>query len=474
VKILNVRAGFATNSSSSHSVLLFKGHGATDYDLGDGYNWSFFTVASAEMKKHYLASQLAESLGYDSWDATAEQNARILEIIVDLFGLLPEPETVDHQSCWSFPYDWDGETLSRGFIEDMTSFLTRDDVVILGGNDNVERDVRHPLNDAHPGHLWRDNLPQDERVHMIARRDEDHWTLFNRDTGMKVRVAFGEHEPASASAPELVDIKITDYCPFACTFCYVDSTKEGQHAPLADLITVAERLAAAEVFEVAIGGGEPTMHPDFKEIVDAFSSRGVTANFTTKNLAWLKDAELVEYLKPRVGAFAFSVTKADEVDKLANLLERAGWVHYDGTGGKRPNLHVVMGTVDEETFKQILARASEHNLGVTLLGWKQVGRATAGPTHPYRDWWLSVAKESGIYHLGIDTALAAESEQQLLDADIPRWMFHTEDGRWSGYVDAVQMTMGPSSWEPQRASWAFDEAWQSSWQASQPAATAAS
>ena len=99
---------------------------------------------------------------------------------------------------------------------------------------------------------------------------------------------------------------------------------------------------------------------------------------------------------------------------------------------------------------------------------RSAGRGSE-PAYPYLDWWLKEAEEHGPYRLGVDTALAAESVAELEAAGVPDWMFHVEDGRFSAYIDAVQMTMAPSSFEPARPSWAFDEQWLKSWLKSQDA-----
>jgi len=465
LNLLNLRAGFATNSSSSHSVLLLRQRQHDEGPDREDYGWEDFTLASAAAKRHYLGSQLAQALGYSEWlgedEAAGEaRNRRALQLVDELLGPIGEaPYGVDHQSQWSFPLNWEGSDFDRRFIAELDAFLTRDDVLVLGGNDNSEG---HPLLQAHPDNAW-EGLPRYSGG-FVARKDEQwgHWALFNRHTGMKMRVSFEDGTPLYSAAPELVDVKLTDACPFGCDFCYMDSRPEGKHAELSDVLLVAERLAEAQVFEVALGGGEPTLHPDFLEIVDAFRSRGVVPNFTTKNLAWLRDPKTVAFLKERIGSFAYSAQSAKEVEKLAALLEECEW-KWDSWGTRnRPTVHVVMGTVPREEFVAILELVKEKGLGITLLGYKRVGRGSR-PEHAYRRWWLKEASEHGPYRLGIDTALAAESRSQLAKVAKP-YMFHTEDGRFSAYVDATTMTMAPSSWQPERGAWPFDAYWREGWQ----------
>ena len=454
MKILNVRLGFATNSSSSHSILLLRDHGLADGGMsGDGYGWEHFVLSSVAAKRHYLASQVAQNLGYNTWDNDPE-NAIVVERLRDAgLDLDAVPGYVDHQSTWAFPRDWlVPERLDAEYLGALAEFLARDDVVVLGGNDN-EWDHSHHLleNDRYRGAIWHDTIPSEQSgLTMVARRDAaGFWTLFNRLNGNKVRLSFNADDPTpiAASAPELVDVKITDYCPFGCPFCYQDSTLEGKHATLENLVDVANKIAAAKVFEVAIGGGEPTLHPDFITILRIFRNRGVVPNFTTRNLGWLNkpDAETILDL---CGSFAFSAQTADEVRHLNEIL----------ADGIEPTIHIVMGTVDRETLAEMLDVISAADFDVTLLGWKRTGRAQ-DPEHPYLDWWWETAHEHAPHRLGIDTALAAESEAAGLLADVPKWQYHTADGPWSCYIDAVNMTVAPSSWQPERGSHALTDGW---------------
>lgn len=62
MKVHNVRLGFATNSSSSHSIIfqpLQKIRDDFDYN---GFGWEFFTLSSKELKKQYLSSMLVQNL----------------------------------------------------------------------------------------------------------------------------------------------------------------------------------------------------------------------------------------------------------------------------------------------------------------------------------------------------------------------------------------------------------------------------
>lgn len=266
-----------------------------------------------------------------------------------------------------------------------------------------------------------------------------HHVQFNGANGTKLRYTIGLHhgEVTRASAPELLDIKINDYCPFGCPACYQGSTTEGGHGKLEDIIYLADLAQQAGVFEVAMGGGEPTLHPHFLEILQAFSERGIVPNFTTRNPRFLRNNW--DKLLGVMGGFAVSVDHGRDVDHLGHLLE--GLPREEG----QINLHVIMGLISEEDFVSVLQAAERWKMRVTLLGYKTNGRGSLF-TPADHSWWLKHTLQSNV-PVSIDTALALKDQQLILDAGIDQVMFHTTEGHFSAYMDAVNMTLQPSSYD---------------------------
>jgi hypothetical protein len=200
-----------------------------------------------------------------------------------------------------------------------------------------------------------------------------------------------------------------------------------------------------EVFEVAIGGGEPTEHPEFVEFCERLRGYGVVPNFTTRRLDWMKDGRL-SALQKVCGAFAYSVESADDVTALREACEAAdidiaGWYH----GGFRPVVQVALGTIPLKTVKAILHEAHDASMAITLLGFKRAGRGTQYEPADYSGW-LKMVQRMKLDRLSIDTALAKEYEKKILAAGVSSSLFHTEEGRFSMYFDAVAGKVGRSSY----------------------------
>ena len=65
-----VRLGFATNSSSTHSIIVLPSARSEEPNMGLGsFGWDNFVLKREDSKKHYLALILARSLNYRNEDA---------------------------------------------------------------------------------------------------------------------------------------------------------------------------------------------------------------------------------------------------------------------------------------------------------------------------------------------------------------------------------------------------------------------
>lgn len=228
--IKNVRLGFATNSSSTHSIVFVGSDVVKDEDVQDEeFGWQFFTAHSSRSKIAYLAHVVYENLT----DVVGERSAAIVaESLtghkftrnkgVDIEGY------IDHQSVLSLPrsYDaWSQNDIDHDFVEDLKQWMLRSDIAILGGNDND--DNLHPLLGRYSNAKSETGLVKDDykRKFLVCRKEGDgKWTLFNRETGCKIQVSFNGG-PVVPLTPELVDLKITDFCPFNCSWCVVPETK---------------------------------------------------------------------------------------------------------------------------------------------------------------------------------------------------------------------------------------------------------
>ena len=86
-------------------------------------------------------------------------------------------------------------------------------------------------------------------------------------------------------APICLTWELTYGCNLACVHCLSSSgRRDPGELTTSELISVVDELAAMQVFYVNIGGGEPTVRPDFWELVDYANAHHVGVKFSTNGV----------------------------------------------------------------------------------------------------------------------------------------------------------------------------------------------
>lgn len=84
------------------------------------------------------------------------------------------------------------------------------------------------------------------------------------------------------AAPICLTWELTYACNLACIHCLSSSGRRDPHELSTDqCLGVIDELATMQVFYVNIGGGEPTIRPDFFTILDHSVAKGVGVKFST-------------------------------------------------------------------------------------------------------------------------------------------------------------------------------------------------
>ncbi|MBZ2164473.1 radical SAM/SPASM domain-containing protein [Methanobacterium spitsbergense] len=147
-----------------------------------------------------------------------------------------------------------------------------------------------------------------------------------------------KENPYMAPWPELADISISNYCTNECEYCYRSSNPEGKLISIKNYEFILEQLTSNKygaVFQVALGGGEPLLHPDFNEILEITKEKfNIIPNYTTSGKFF--DEKNIESTKKYCGAIAISYDpyrdlSLDELYKIgSNLFENdiKANIHY--------------------------------------------------------------------------------------------------------------------------------------------------
>ena len=485
--ISNLRFGFATNSSSNHSIVYstsdLSGYG--EYNDPGRYGWNFFGLHTPVEKADYMRTALLRWL--DREDIPYNQ---ALDLVEDAFPYATEMDlesyrevysdgddggwydgpTIDHQSSFSIPSNIvnpDSWEAMRPLLDWMKrEILENPDIHIFGGNDNDGDYVGEYISE--PYTLYHFPWGNSNSVDCLFFKENasGSLTFFNSANGRRARTKTRDgQDPLFSLTPDLADLTITNFCRKGCSFCYRDCTPEGQHANLDRIKEFLDQCKEASVFEIAIGGGEPLEHPQFVQILREAKTRGVIPNFSTASKEKLFAHPELQAIKRLCGAIAFST----------NSLEEA--LHWEKTAKElklpNPTIHYILGSQSIDEFRAFLTGffAEVGWTTLILLKWKETGRA--GPAPHSIEGWGEAIRDAVSFHkfsepdrprwdwdyfdsdeerrsrlpngnrIGIDSFLAAEMAEEMPEVD--SILYGSDDGRFSVYYDAVSGLYGPHS-----------------------------
>jgi radical SAM protein with 4Fe4S-binding SPASM domain len=213
---------------------------------------------------------------------------------------------------------------------------------------------------------------------MLIRRHSKGYN-FMGDTESGLTFHWGRtlaENPDHAPWPELADISISNRCAKGCPYCYRDSGPQGGLMSLEQYQWLLEALHSprwGNVFQVALGGGEPLEHPRFLDILDTTAARGIVANFTTNGS--LLDDPLIRRLRGKIGALAISVGHFADVDE-SQLIALRGQ-------GIKANLHFILNDESLEEARAALEGRVNGKLrdcnSIIFLTHKPAGRGAGIP-----------------------------------------------------------------------------------------------
>lgn len=480
MKITFYREGFANNSSSSHSII-FSGntHIEDEYDDGD-FGWGFFTCKTKEAKECYLISTLKSNFPYkeriyfDRWVKLFL--ADVFEDIDETLAVTADGYGVDHQSVIVLPKDYSNPSFpSVDFFTDLYNELIFNEYVFLGGNDND--DSSHEYSNYHENVKKRDDIISllgrltdiDRDVYCVKDSKTKEWVLSRRNGGTLVKVCFDKDIKESFGAddiekilnetddspiydrksefPYLVDLKITDSCPFNCMWCYQSSTPMGLHADANHIIdNILPELRRSNVFEIVLGGGEPTTHPHLYEIVSAFADARFKTGITTKNYNFGKTKQDKKILA-ELNSIAISCNSIKELKKVEYWLNNIVTdVRYD-----MPDVYIqtILGMMDLAELEEFFEYAAKLDIEfITFLGYKDFGFGTEFNPKIVDAKWIELVKRYSSFKFisfGIDSVIARTYRSLLEHHGVRNEYLVGTEGKQTCYVNAVENYVAPSS-----------------------------
>lgn len=171
--------------------------------------------------------------------------------------------------------------------------------------------------------------------------------------------------------PVLIDLSLNNYCNLTCNFCYMSATSinNGEYLSMDDFNFLLTKMINGRVLQIALGGGEPTLHPQFTDILKKLRIEGsIIPNYTTNGTNLTE--EILNASKKYCGAVAvshFEERTKETLDATKKLLNH----------GIKTNMHLVLLKSRIPKLSEITEQYAKLGISnVVLLLFKPMGRGS--------------------------------------------------------------------------------------------------
>jgi len=191
--------------------------------------------------------------------------------------------------------------------------------------------------------------------------------------GKTIRIPIDPSKPITELMyPEFYDVAINSRCMANCRNCYTSATKDGKN--FQDVVRKINNIFGPmspneRAYQVALGGaGEPTLHEDFIDVLEAFWKLGIVPNYTTNGMHLSQ--ETLNATKMFCGGVAVSAHP-----HIKNIWKRA--IDLLLENNIRTNIHIIVAGKDSiEYLKTIYNDYNDKVEYIVILPQINIGRAS--------------------------------------------------------------------------------------------------
>lgn len=483
VYLKNFRNGWATNSSSTHSVVYRnKDEMLKDMNVMENNFYERYTetiAASREAKIKYIAANIwhYESL-FNIMCALYPEMKQYIPLIEEYkkelsenyHGYVDEKFGMYTRGRLYFDAAQDLEAS----IDYLKRIIDDDDLIIVGGSDEEN--------------FYYDTINGHKEIELPANnafKNGNYWVFYD-NLGKRIRFTTEKTTQCIPLYPELIDLKITNHCEHGCKFCYMDSNKDGADANFNELTRLIYSLSRSGFdrhprrIEFAIGGGNVLLYgqhltkeggkndnlPQYYHLEKLFSfikGQGHIINTTINAKDFEKiteDHDLKRIFGNYVSGLGISVSSIEDVE----LLRKYGdwFCNYNCEIGNSKDvvIHLIPELLGLEETKEIIKLLRErpkfddedksmHYMpfySMLFLGFKSNGRGKTQTPHTFTNDELGELFNNA-YCVSIDTTFANTYREWLKANRATDYTVTWNEGEYSMYIDAVEMNAYKSSYD---------------------------
>lgn len=284
----------------------------------------------------------------------------------------------------------------------------------------------------------------DELMGSVDSADKDKSVEFN-NAWVK---CFGHYRVESFSpSPETIDIQITNKCGFGCPNCYQNSTPNKKHGP-ADLCEKVIKAFDTAPYQVALGGGEPTGHPDFPSILKSIRDLNVVPNYTTAGHLFKNN--VIDATNKYCGGIAISYHPHKGIEWFKSTYKK-----WREALNVQINIHIIADKDVVNSINDVVAMHNKPEFGkiniVLLAFYADVGRSNLTGLMRHNTYMVELPNAiRAARAAGVDIAFSEGMLPYFLsrpDMGVDTRFAMSSEGKFSAYID-VNGWMSDSSFKP--------------------------
>lgn len=278
-------------------------------------------------------------------------------------------------------------------------------------------------------------------MNILGKYNNGDYSVVMLSDGTKVR--YNDKDSFNPIKPESMDLKITNKCygngNGLCAMCHECSSLEGKHGNILNLPFLDTLLPYTEI---AIGGGNPLLHPDLIQFLKGLKARKLIANMTVNQWTFMQSLDYLKSLVDEKLIYGVGVSLTDPNDKFIEAVKEF------------PNvvIHVINGIVSRESLQKL----ANNELKILILGYKEFGRGNefyvdSGDEinilkREMYDALPDIINDGWFKCVSFDNlAIKQLNPKRLMSEDKWQEFYLGNDGFASMYIDAVNMEYAQSS-----------------------------
>ena len=443
VYIKNFRKGFATNSSSTHSVIyrkkgeMFEDLNIFELDYYDRFDSTIAATKSAKIK--YIAGDIM-------------YNKPLLECMCAFYPEMKQylpliKKTIEENKYEAFGNHARGNlhfinnSDMEASIEYLRNIIDDEDIIIVGGSD--EQDFVYDTTDGHEELALPYKLSYKSKSIV---KNGNYWVGYGWSGKLRFKTEKGDCIP---SYPELIDLKITNKCEHGCQFCYMNSTINGEHADIDELKRIINQVSSDSWglndrrVEFSVGGGNILLYPHLEELFKFMKEKGHIVNTTIRS----SDCNIicnVERLKnifeKYVSGIGISVNDTKDIEDIHTF--------KDIFKKKDVVIHMIP---EYNGFAESLGimnklNDDKHYFSFLFLGYKTNGRGNNCNYDKLVEANLNAIFD-GRHSVHIDTTFANRYKEYLEKTFDTEYTITYTEGEYSMFIDGVTCKAYKSSYQ---------------------------